>query len=111
MTAPMGNPTPDGPVTVYIRPHDFDVSRQLNGHPSWPGRVRQIVPLGGLVRLEVLLRDGTELRAQISRERRAELDLQPGDDIFVLPRDLKVWDHVPGNLIEDDRFRHSAPES
>ena len=76
---------------VYVRPHDLDVTRQLIGHASWPGRVRQVVPLGGLVRLEVLLRDGTELRAQVSREHRAELDLQPGDDIFVVPRDLKVF--------------------
>jgi sulfate transport system ATP-binding protein len=86
-----GHTGPDGPVTVYVRPHDIDVTRHLNGHHSWPGRVRQVVPLGGLVRLELLLRDGTEVRAQVSRERRAELDLQPGDDIFVVPRDLKVF--------------------
>ncbi len=89
--APMGHSAPDGPVTIYVRPHDIDVTRQLNGHPSWPGRVCQVVPLGGLVRLELLLKDGTEVRAQVSRERRAELDLQPGDDIFVVPRDLKVF--------------------
>jgi sulfate transport system ATP-binding protein len=89
--APMAHPNPDGPVTAYVRPHDFAVSRQLNGHPSWPGRVRQVVPLGGLARLEVLLRDGTEVRAQVSLERRTELDLQPGDEVFVLPRELKVF--------------------
>jgi hypothetical protein len=44
-----------------------------------------------LVRLEVVLRDGTELSAQVSRERRYELDLQPGDEIFVAPRILKVF--------------------
>jgi hypothetical protein len=34
-------------------------------------------PLDGLVRLEVLPQDGTEVRAQLSRERRGELDLPP----------------------------------
>jgi len=89
--APLEHPHLDGPVTAYVRPHDFHVSRQLNGHPSWPGRVRQVVPLGGLVRLEVLLGDGTEVRAQVSVERRAELELQAGDEIFVLPRELRVF--------------------
>jgi sulfate transport system ATP-binding protein len=91
MLAPSGHGGPDGPVLAYVRPHDLEVTRRRNGHPSWPGRVRQIVPLGGLVRLEVVLQDGTELRAQVSRERRVELDLRPGDEIFVVPRDLKVF--------------------
>jgi sulfate transport system ATP-binding protein len=89
--APLAHPVTDGPVTAYVRPHDIDVTRHLNGHASWPGRVRHVVPLGGTVRLEVLLQDGTEVRAQVSLERRAELDLQPGDEIFVLPRELKVF--------------------
>jgi sulfate transport system ATP-binding protein len=89
--APMAHPTSDGPVTAYVRPHDFDISRKVNGEPSWPGRLRQVVPLGGHVRLEVLLGDGTEVRAQVSRERRSELDLKPGDDVFIVPRALKVF--------------------
>ena len=89
--APLPHPNADGPVTAYVRPHDFDISRQRNGHAAWPGRVSQVVPLGGLVRLEVLLEDGTEVKAQVSLERRAELDLQPGDEIFLVPRTLKVF--------------------
>ncbi len=91
LLAPAGAAGPDGPVTAYVRPHDLEVSRLTNGHPAWPGLVRQVVPLGGLVRLEVVLRDGTELRAQVSHERRTELDLQPGDEIFVAPRVLNVF--------------------
>jgi len=91
LLAPTGTDGPDGPVVVYVRPHDLDVTRRLNGRPSWPGRLRQIVPLGGQVRLEVLLRNGAEVRAQVPRERRSELDLRPGDEIFVIPRDLKVF--------------------
>jgi sulfate/thiosulfate transport system ATP-binding protein len=92
LLAPSGAAGPDGPVTAYVRPHDLEVTRRLNGHPSWPGLLRQVVPLGGLVRLEVVLRDGTELRAQVPRDRRTELDLQPGDEIFVAPRQLSVFE-------------------
>jgi sulfate/thiosulfate transport system ATP-binding protein len=92
--APAGQARPDGPVTIYIRPHDLDVTRHLNGDAAWPGTIRRVVPLGGLVRLEVLLQDGTELQVQLSRERCAELDLESGDAIFVAPRDLKVFTHA-----------------
>lgn len=91
MLIPGGGDSPDGPVSVYVRPHDLDVARERNGHPSWPGVVRRLVPLGGLVRLDVALRDGTEIRVQITRERQAALDLAAGDPIFVRPRDLKVF--------------------
>ena len=91
LLAPASHGGPDGPVVVYVRPHDLEVSRRLNGHVSWPARVRQIVPLGGAVRLDVLLSNGAEVRAQVSRERRSELDIQAGDEIFVVPRELKVF--------------------
>jgi sulfate transport system ATP-binding protein len=91
MLAPARHDGPDGPVVAYVRPHDVEVTRRLDGHASWPARVRQVVPLGGLVRLEVLLRDGAEIRAQISRERRSELDIQVGDEIYVVPRQWKVF--------------------
>src|SRR5690606_17489574 len=52
----------DGPLSVYIRPHDLNVTRERNGHACWPGQVCRMVPLGGHARLEVRLRDGSELR-------------------------------------------------
>jgi sulfate transport system ATP-binding protein len=81
----------DGPVTAYVRPHDLEVTRQRDGHAAWPGRLRQVVPLGAVVRLDIVLDDGTEVRAQLSHERRAELDLHPGEAVFVVPRELKIF--------------------
>src|SRR3954465_8197014 len=37
------------PASVYVRPHDFDVTRELNGKPAWTARVRRLTPLGGTV--------------------------------------------------------------
>ncbi len=88
---PAYEPNGDGPVSIYVRPHDLNVTRQGNGHPSWPGRVRRLVPLGALVRLEVDLDDGSEVRVQLTRERCTELSLAKGDDVFITPRDLKVF--------------------
>jgi sulfate transport system ATP-binding protein len=81
----------NGPVAVYVRPHDLEVTRQRNGQPSWPGRILRLVPLGGLVRLEVRLRDGCEIRVQVTSDRCGALALNPGDDVFLTPRDVKVF--------------------
>jgi sulfate transport system ATP-binding protein len=87
----------DGPISVYVRPHDFQVTRHRNGHPCWPAQIARLIRLGGLAHLEVTLADGTHLRVQLTRDRCEELDLATGDEVFVCPKDLKVF-HGAGVL-------------
>jgi sulfate transport system ATP-binding protein len=82
---------PSGESAVYVRPHDFEITRQSNGRPAWSARVRKLIPLGGLVRLDLTLFDGTSLNVQLSRERCLELVLAEGDDVYVSPKDWKVF--------------------
>ena len=77
--------------SVYVRPHDFEVFRERNGRPAWSARIRRLTPLGGLVRLDLTLLDGTNLHVQLTRERCLELSLADGEDIFVSPKDWKVF--------------------
>jgi len=88
---PLALPGPEGPVSVYVRPHDLDIARSHNGRPSWPARISRLVPMGGLVRLDLTLLDGTSLNVQLTRERCLELALATGEDVFVTPKDLKVF--------------------
>ncbi len=81
----------DGPVSVYVRPHDLELSHDQNGRPSWPGRVVRMTPLGAFVRLEIELADGTEVRVELSRERFAALEPRVGESLYVAPRDLKIF--------------------
>jgi len=81
----------EGPVSVYVRPHDLDLSHDHDGGHSWPGRVVRVTPLGAFVRLEVELADGTEVRVELSRERCAALEPRVGESLFVAPRDLKIF--------------------
>ena len=74
---PLELPGPDGPGSVYVRPHDLDVTRERNGRPAWPARIAPLTPLGGTVRLELTLHDGTSLHVQLTRERCLELYLAP----------------------------------
>jgi sulfate transport system ATP-binding protein len=78
-------------AAVYVRPHDFDIARERNGRPAWSARIRRLVPLGGLVRLDLILLDGTSLNVQLTRERCLQLALADGEDVYVTPKDLKVF--------------------
>jgi sulfate/thiosulfate transport system ATP-binding protein len=81
----------DVPVTVYVRPHDFDLARERNGKPSWPGRVVRITPLGAFVRVDIELAERNSVRVELTRQRYAAIEPRVGDSIFVAPRDLKVF--------------------
>ncbi len=97
---PMEIPGSNGPVSIYVRPHDLDVTRHRNGRPAWPARIERFTPLGGTVRLELALPDGTELIVQLTRERTLELNLSRGDDVFVSPKDLKYF-HESKDFVEN----------
>ena len=79
------------PASIYVRPHDFEVSRDRTGRASWSARVHRLTPLGGVVRLDLVLLDGTSLHVQLTRDRWAELSLSGGEHVFVTPRDWKVF--------------------
>jgi sulfate transport system ATP-binding protein len=82
---------PDGPVSVYVRPHDLELTRERNGRASWPGRVTRVTPLGATVRLDIELPDSNSVRVELTRQRYVALEPHVGETIFVAPRDLKVF--------------------
>jgi sulfate transport system ATP-binding protein len=88
---PLELPGSDGSVLVYVRPHDLDIARIRNGRPAWPAHVDRLTPLGGTVRLDLRLQDGTPLMVELTRERSLALNLRRGDDVFVSPKDLKMF--------------------
>ena len=94
---PIEIPGPDRPLagaapgSVYVRPHDFEIDRVRNGRPGWSARIQRLTPLGGHVRLDVVLFDGTALHVQITRQRSLELRLAAGETVYLSPKDLKVF--------------------
>ena len=57
--------------------------------------------MGGLVRLELRLHDGTDILVQLTRERGRELNLAEGDEVYVIPRNWQVF-HEPAAPVEPD---------
>jgi sulfate transport system ATP-binding protein len=88
----------DSDTSVYVRPHDLEITRERNGRPSWPARVRRLTPLGPLVRLELTLFDGTDVLVQLPSDRCRSLALEQGEDVFVVPKDVKVFHSQTGYI-------------
>ena len=77
------------------RPHPLTRAR-----PAWTARIRRLTPLGGTVRLEMSLHDGTTLLVQLTRERCLELNLAEGESVYVTPKDMKIF-HDRASFVED----------
>lgn len=93
-------PGDDGLRSVYVRPHDLEIEKFRNGKPCWPARIKRMTPLGGWTRFELVLVDGTEIQVQLTRQRSLELAAKQGDEVFVSPKDIKIF-HQPGGFVED----------
>ena len=75
-----------GPVnrlsSGFVRPHDLDLHLQP-GDGAAEAMVGRVVHLGFEVRVELLLDDGRQVSAQVSREEAEELELERGQIVYV----------------------------
>jgi sulfate transport system ATP-binding protein len=78
-----------GPTTridqQLVRPHDLEVTREAEDDAR-AATVEGVLHLGFEVRVELALLTGGRATAQLTRERAAELALEPGDAVFIAPR-------------------------
>ncbi|HUE38755.1 MAG TPA: TOBE-like domain-containing protein [Candidatus Binatia bacterium] len=80
------------PVTAYVRPHELDVDRVARGRTSLKAEVVRVNPAGAAVKVELAAKEfGISVNVEISRERQAELELRPGEVVFVVPRRVRVF--------------------
>lgn len=87
------NQQADGPALAYIRPHDIDVQKTKNGNtPAFEAKINYIHAVGPLVRLE-LQQLGKEdiIEAELTQERFRELGLNTGEQVFIYPRNVRVF--------------------
>jgi sulfate transport system ATP-binding protein len=75
---------------AYVRPHDLELTTVPNGSTE-EVQVRRIVHLGFEVRVEFERADGDELVAQLSRAEAEELELAPGDIVWVRPTKERIF--------------------
>jgi sulfate/thiosulfate transport system ATP-binding protein len=78
-------------ATLYMRPHELDIARKPNGVPSLQASVKRINPAGSVARIGLSGEGANEIQVDLSLDRYAELNLQPGDTVFVLPKKVRVF--------------------
>lgn len=75
----------------YVRPHDISIERQTSVN-AVSAKISHIHFVGASVQLELIRKDtGEFLEAELTKERYHSLHLKPGEDVFVKPKQLRVF--------------------
>ena len=92
-----------GPVNrfgdTYVRPHDIDIQLNANGSTS-EAEIEHLVYLGFEVRVELALKDGRRLWAQVTREEARQLNLEAGKPVHVRLVHSKVFGGTPEDSVQ-----------
>ena len=88
--------THDAQGIGYVRPHEIDVERYVQGEPGIVVQLRRAHAIGPLAQLELERKDNGELiEALIPSERFIQLDFKEGDTLLANPKRLRVFfDHA-----------------
>jgi sulfate transport system ATP-binding protein len=78
-------------ATVYMRPHELDIKTLSNGAPSLPARVLRVNPAGSVAKITLQAESGKELQVDLNQEQCTELELEPGQMVYVFPRKARVF--------------------
>jgi sulfate transport system ATP-binding protein len=74
----------------YVRPHDIEIVLDADEHTE-EGLVQRIVALGFEIRVELVLGDGTEVWAQLTRNELQRLELRKGQIAYLRPVQAKSF--------------------
>ena len=84
-------------ATLYMRPHEFDIQRHRNGTPGLPAQITRVNPAGSVAKINLRSGDGNNIQVDLSLDRFRELQLITGDDVFVYPKNARIF--VPEYMI------------
>lgn len=91
LEAPEHSEAPDSPAIAYARPHDLDIQRDWS-QSALAGVVCHVVPLGSVVRFELMLSEEMRpIEVELSRDRYEELAIREGEEVYVTPKRMRVF--------------------
>jgi sulfate/thiosulfate transport system ATP-binding protein len=76
---------------VYVRPHLLEIRRLPNGGNHFRATIKHISSAGPLVKVETVTEWGMPVHVEMSQERFRALQLAKNEAVFVVPRDVKVF--------------------
>lgn len=81
----------------FVRPHDMQVVLDPE-EGTVEAMIRRVVPLGFEVRVEVVLGDGTDVWAQLTRAELQRLELREGQIVHLRPGQTKSFSGSPSTV-------------
>ena len=76
---------------VFVRPHSLEIEHERNGGDNFHAKVSHINAAGPLVRVDLMTDWGDPVHVEISHGRYSSLGLKREDEVFIRPRERKVF--------------------
>ncbi len=80
-----------GKAALYMRPHLLELDRTPRGHENFRATVKAINAAGPQVKVELVAEWGDPVQVEIDHERYRILAIEPGAQVFVHPRQSRVF--------------------
>jgi sulfate transport system ATP-binding protein len=80
-----------GDTKVYVRPHDLQIARQLNGVPALSATITRINPAGAVAKVALATAEGEAIQVDVPFERFRELGLEKGEQVYVAAKQARVF--------------------
>jgi sulfate/thiosulfate transport system ATP-binding protein len=80
-------------ANLYIRPHQFNVSRKSQGDNAIKATVKFLNLAGSSVKLDLSTELGNVLQVEISQQEFSQLQLTKGESVFVCPKDITFCEY------------------
>ena len=79
-------------ASVFVRPHQFEITRQAKDKSSLKAVVEYINPAGSVVKIDLKAEDGNTIQAEISQDEFKALKLRKQDQVFVSLRQVTYYE-------------------
>ncbi len=80
-----------GMANVYVRPHELNIERELNGSSALTATVTRINPAGSLAKVALATSEGSQIQVDLPFDRFQELELSTGEQVYVSLKQVRVF--------------------
>jgi sulfate transport system ATP-binding protein len=94
----------------FVRPHDIEIVPDRDDSTA-EAMVRRIVALGFEIRVELVLADGTEVWAQLTRGELQRLELREGQIAYLRPAHAKSFNGSPPSTAPGASIPQGPPDA
>lgn len=89
---PKGQELPPGEAEVYVRPHQLQITLQPRNHGYFPATVKDFTRAGPMVKVELVTKNGQPVQVDLTQDKFRTLHLKRNAEVYVSPREVKIFD-------------------